>query len=125
VTFVPIGWSEPYTALADTYTKAGNAAMAEWAGAMADLAAGRPDLAEPRLLAIVDGDAGLDAAVGLGLLYETKGDGAAAAQWYGRALANDPENDAARLGMTRVGPGSDDAPLPALPTPGAPAGGSD
>ena len=47
--------------------------MAEWAGAMADLTAGKPELAEPRLLAIVDGDAALDATVGLGLLVRDEG----------------------------------------------------
>lgn len=125
VVFVPIGWGEPYVALADAFMKTGRTAMAEWAGAMADLAAGKPELAEPRLLAIVDGDAALDAAIGLGLLYETTGDNAAAAEWYGKALARDPGNAAARLGMGRVTPGPDVAPLPALPTPGAPAGGSD
>ncbi len=79
---MPIGWSEPYAALADGFTRAGKTVMAEWAGAMADLAAGKPELAEPRLKAIVDGDAAVDAAVGLGLLYETNGDNAAAAEWY-------------------------------------------
>jgi tetratricopeptide (TPR) repeat protein len=123
VAFVPIGWTEPYTALAEGFTKAGRVAMADWAGAMADLAAGKPDLAEPRLLAIVDGEAAVDAAIGLGLLYETKGDLAAATEWYGKALALSPNNAAARLGMSRVGPGATE--LPALPTPGAPAGGSD
>ncbi len=125
VDFVPIGWSEPYTALAEGFTKAGKTAEAEWAGAMADLAAGKPELAEPRLLAIVEGDAALDAAIGLGLLYETKGDTAAAAGWYAKALAKSPDNAAARLGMSRVGPGDAASPLPALPTPGAPAGGND
>ncbi len=122
IAFVPIGWSEPYTALAEGFTKAGKTAEAEWAGAMADLNGGKPELAEPRLLAIVDGDAALDAAIGLGLLYETKGDTATAADWYGKALAKDPQNAAARLGMSRVGPGATS--LPALPTPGAPAGGN-
>jgi tetratricopeptide (TPR) repeat protein len=117
IAFVPIGWSEPYTALAESFTKAGRTAEAEWAGAMADLVAGKPELAEPRLLALVDGDAAVDAAIGLGLLYETKGDGAAAATWYGKALATSPDNAAARLGMSRVGPG--ESALPALPTPGA------
>ena len=124
VDFVPIGWSEPYTALADAFTKAGKTAMAEWAGAMADLAAGKPALAEPRLLAIVDSDAAVEAAIGLGLLYETKGDTAAAADWYGKALAKSPDNAAARLGMSRVGAGSNASPLPALPMPGASAGGN-
>ena len=110
---MPIGWSEPYTALADGFTKAGKTAMAEWAGAMADLVAGKPDLAEPRLLAIVDGDAAVDAAIGLGLLYETKGDTAAAAEWYGKALAKSPDNAAARLGMGRVGASASAAAGPA------------
>ncbi len=123
VDFVPIGWSEPYVALADAFTKAGKTAEAEWAGAMADLAAGKPELAEPRLLAIVDGEAAVDAAIGLGLLNETTGDTAAAAEWYGKALAKSPDNAAARLGMSRVGAGA--TALPALPTPGAPGGGSD
>ena len=123
VAFVPIGWAEPYTALAASFTKAGKAAVAEWAGAMADLAAGKPDLAEPRLLAIVEGDASVDAAIGLGLLYETKGDSTAAAKWYGKALALSPDNAAARLGMGRVGASA--SALPALPAPGAPAGGND
>jgi tetratricopeptide (TPR) repeat protein len=122
VAFVPIGWSEPYTALAEGFTKAGKTAMAEWAGAMVDLASGKPDLAEPRLLAIADGDAAVDAAIGLGLLYEMKGDTGKAAVWYGKALAKSPDNVSARLGLGRVGPGP--SPLPALPMPGAPAGGT-
>jgi tetratricopeptide (TPR) repeat protein len=122
VEFVPIGWSEPYVALAESFTKAGKTAEAEWAGAMADLNAGKPELAEPRLLAIANGDAALDVAIGLGLLYETKGDNAAATEWYGKALAVNPDNTAAQLGLNRVGPGA--TALPALPTPGAPAGGN-
>jgi len=125
VAFVPIGWSEPYAAMADAFTKAGKTAMAEWAGAMADLAGDKPDLAEPRLLAITEGEAAVDASIGLGLLYETRGDTAAAAQWYGKALAQSPDNAAARLGQSRVGPGVNASPLPALPAPGAPAGGND
>jgi tetratricopeptide (TPR) repeat protein len=125
VAFVPIGWSEPYAALAEAFTKAGKPAMAEWATAMADVAAGKPELAEPRLLAITDPEAAVDAAIGLGLLYETRGDTAAAAEWYGKALASSPDNAAARLGMSRVTAGGAGTPLPALPTPGAPAGGND
>jgi tetratricopeptide (TPR) repeat protein len=103
VQFVPIGWAEPYTALATMFTQANKPAMAEWAGAMADVAAGKPELAEPRLLAIADSDAKLDVAIGLGLLYETAGNTASAAQWYAKALAIEPTNDAAMLGIGRVG----------------------
>ena len=123
VAFVPIGWSEPYVALADGFTKAGKTAAAEWASAMADLVAGRPELAEPRLLAIVESDAGVDAMIGLGLLAETKGDTAAAAEWYTRALAQSADNAAARLGLGRTGAGA--TALPALPTPATPGGATD
>jgi tetratricopeptide (TPR) repeat protein len=101
--FVPIGWPEPYTALAEAFTTAGKAAQAEWASAMALVAAGTPELAEPRLLAITESDAALDVAIGLGLLYETKGETQKAATWYAVALAKDPGNDAATLGIARVG----------------------
>jgi tetratricopeptide (TPR) repeat protein len=103
VAFVPIGWAEPYTALAEAFTAAGRTAEAEWAGAMADLAGNKPELAEPRLLAIADGEAAFDVALGLGLLYETTGDTAKAATWYAAALELDPGNDAATLGLGRVG----------------------
>jgi tetratricopeptide (TPR) repeat protein len=118
VAFVPIGWSEPYAALADAFTKAGRAAMAEWAGAMAQVADGQPDLAEPRLLAIVDSDAALDVAIGLGLLYESRGDLTSATEWYGAALEMDPANDAAMLGYGRVSPIPAADPAATLPAPG-------
>ena len=117
VVFVPIGWSEPYASLADAYTQSGKTALAAWAKAMADLTAGKPDLAEPALKALVDGDAAVDAAIGLGLLYEIRGDSATASTWYSNALALEPDNNAARLGLSRVGPAP--SPLPILPTPGA------
>lgn len=104
VAFVPIGWSEPYVALASAYEKAGQAALASWARAMADLAAGKPDLAEPVLKTLVDGDAAVDAAIGLGLVYETKGDSPTAATWYSKALALQPDNNSAQLALSRVRP---------------------
>jgi tetratricopeptide (TPR) repeat protein len=102
VAFVPIGWSEPYAALADLFSKANRPAMAEWAGAMVDFMSGDGAAAEPRLKALVGTEAALDASIGLGLLYETRGDTATAAEWYTKALALDSNNDAARLGMSRV-----------------------
>jgi tetratricopeptide (TPR) repeat protein len=125
VAFVPIGWSDPYAALVDAYTKAGKTALAQWAAAMVDLASGKPELAEPQLTALADGDAALDAAIGLGLLYETRGDTATAATWYRTALSTNPDNAAASLGLSRVSAGEEASPLPALPTPGAPGGGND
>lgn len=106
VVFVPVGWSEPYVALRDAYEVSGKAAFSAWAGAMADLASGHAEVAEPALVALVDGEAAIDATVGLGLLYESRGDTGQAGTWYARALELQPDNNAARLGMSRVGAGS-------------------
>jgi tetratricopeptide (TPR) repeat protein len=120
VAFVPIGWSEPYAALAEAYAAGGQAGMAEWATAMADLSAGRADEARERLLGIVESDTALEATIGLGLIAETSGDTAEAADWYGKALVIAPDSTDARMGMSRVAAGDIGSPLPALPTPGAP-----
>jgi tetratricopeptide (TPR) repeat protein len=124
VAFVPLGWTEPYTTMAQAYGAMGDAARAEWASAMVDLSNGNTKQAETRLLAITQGETALDAAIGLGLVYETSGDGAAAVEWYTKALAIDPENAAARLGLGRVSePAPSAAPLPSLPKPGQVEGG--
>jgi Tfp pilus assembly protein PilF len=102
IAFVPIGWSEPYLTLAQAYADAGDAARAEWAGAMADLSEERYDAASSRLAAIVDGPAALDALIGLALVSEVQGDAPAAADWYRKALEIEPENASALLGLSRV-----------------------
>jgi tetratricopeptide (TPR) repeat protein len=124
VAFVPLGWVEPYATMAQAYTDMGDPARAEWANAMADLSAGKPDEARTRLLAIADGEAALDAAIGLALVAETQNDGPTAVEWYSKALAIDPSNAAARLGLGRVSdPTASGPPLPTLPDPGAAGGG--
>lgn len=112
ILFVPTGWADPYQGLADAYTAKSNDAEAEWAAAMAQamnvVAGGQGDTsaAEARLEAIADGDAGLDARIGLGLLAEVRGDNAAATTWYTKALELDSENTAAQLGLSRVSTGT-------------------
>jgi tetratricopeptide (TPR) repeat protein len=102
IAFVPIGWSEPYLTLAQAYTDTGDAEMAEWAGAMADLSEERYDEATSRLEAIVDGPAAIDAAIGMALVNELQNNTTAAADWYQKALDIDPENASALLGLSRV-----------------------
>ena len=124
VAFVPIGWSEPYTAMAEAFTKAGRTAMAavgrrdgrpcrRTSRTSPNRASSRSSTGTPRSTP----------AIGLGLLFETKGDTASAAEWYGRPWRSGPENAAARIGLSRVGPGG--SALPALPTPGTPGGETD
>lgn len=117
VAFVPIGWADPYVALADAYATAGNAPFASWASAMAAFVAGDTATAVAGLEPLVGGPAGVDAAIGLGLIAETSGDTGTAATWYRAALDAEPGNAAAGLGLKRVAtPGQ--TPLPALPKPG-------
>jgi tetratricopeptide (TPR) repeat protein len=101
--FVPIGWADPYKSLQTAYTKLGKADEATWAGAMVSMVNGDAAAALKALNGIVNGDAKVDAAVGLGLVYETQNDAIEAAAWYAKALAIDPQNSAALLGRGRVG----------------------
>ena len=127
IAFVPFGWADPYATLAAAYTKTGDAAHAEWAGAMADFSNGLTADATTRLQALVDGPAALDAAVGLAVIAETQGDLATATRWYQQALTIDPNDDAAKLGLTRVSANDSDphgaaspmsSAIPSLPQPG-------
>jgi tetratricopeptide (TPR) repeat protein len=120
--FVPLGWTEPYITMAQAYQAKGDAARSEWASAMADLSNGNAELARTRLLAIADGDAAVDAAVGLGLVF---GRAAAAPRPpSGTGSAGDrPDNAAARLGLGRVKEPGTASPLPTLPNPGDVDGG--
>jgi tetratricopeptide (TPR) repeat protein len=107
VAFVPTGWGEPYAALAEAYRAGGREALAAWATAMVDATSGiaeRVAAAETALTGLLDGDAELDATLGLALIHETRGDNAGAVEWYSKALALDPDNSTARLGLARVGP---------------------
>ena len=118
IEFVPIGWAEPYQALADAYTASGDAAEAEWATAMALAQSGDVATATTRLEAIADGDAALDARIGLGLLAEMSADNASASAWYAKALEIDAESESAQLGLSRVSGGTQGHPS-ILPSPSA------
>jgi tetratricopeptide (TPR) repeat protein len=102
VALVPNGWAEPYALLQSAYTGTGDAARAEWAGAMAAFATGDTTGAKQRLEKIATGEAALEASVGLGVINEASGDTGAAADWYRKALAIDPNNISAQLGLGRT-----------------------
>jgi predicted negative regulator of RcsB-dependent stress response len=104
--FVPLEWPDPYQALAAAYTATGDADLAEWANAMVAGQTGDVDGAIKRLEAIADGDAALDARIGLGLLAESQGDDVTATTWYRKALELDADNTSAQLGLSRVSDGT-------------------
>lgn len=106
VLFVPLGWPDPYQSLAAAYTATGDTDLAEWANAMVAGQTGDVSGAIKRLEAIADGDAALDARIGLGLLAESQGDDVTATTWYRKALELDAENTSAQLGLSRVSDGT-------------------
>jgi len=118
ILFIPVGWAEPYQTLAAVYTAGGETELAEWAGAMAASQSGDTAGAVARLQALTDGKAALDAMIGLGILAETGGDTAAAADWYRKALEIDAESQSAQLGLSRVSGGTQGHPSIA-PSPSA------
>ena len=83
----PIGWSEPYAALAEAFTTAGKPAMAEWATAMADLAAGKPEPPSPASWRSPTATRPPWRGHRPRPPRRDPGDTAAAAEWYGKALA--------------------------------------
>jgi tetratricopeptide (TPR) repeat protein len=102
VTFVPLGWSDPYTVMAKAYTAQGKTANAAWAQAMVDLIAKRYPEAKAQLLALATGPAAPDATLGLAFLAETQGDTAGALDWYRKALALNPKSTTAADGVSRM-----------------------
>jgi tetratricopeptide (TPR) repeat protein len=117
VSFVPTGWCDPYITLGQAYTGLGKTAEAEWAGAMVDFCQARPAVAKGRLAALVGGTAATDALVGLGMIAEAESDRAAAADYYAKALARDPQNFHAQSGLSRVtDPSVTPLPSPLSPT---------
>jgi tetratricopeptide (TPR) repeat protein len=102
IRLVPVGWSEPYTALETAYTKTGQPALAEWAGAMAAFNTGDIATARSRLTAIAQSAEGVRATGSLGLIAEAEGDTAGAAEWFRKALAIDTDDVTATLGLARV-----------------------
>jgi tetratricopeptide (TPR) repeat protein len=103
--FVPTGWCDPYARLAEAYQRMGNTAEREYAEAMSDFCAKRPEQAERRLTALTDGPAALDAMAGLATIAEAAGRDDQAASWYRRMLAADPGNATAAAGLSRLGAG--------------------
>ena len=111
VTFVPMGWSEPYETMGKAYTALGETPGVEYAQAMVDFVAKRYPDARQRLLPLLDGPAAADAAFGLGMVAESAGDAPAAIDWYRKALELTPGNINAIGGLSRLG-----APEPASST---------
>jgi hypothetical protein len=82
---------------------------------MAAVANGDTATAETQLKSIVGTSADIDASMGLGLLYESQGNGPAAVPYYQHVLDVQPGNQAAQLAMSRVRPVEAASPAAASP----------
>jgi tetratricopeptide (TPR) repeat protein len=103
--FVPTGWCEPYSQLQVVYKKLGEAAEAEYAGAMVDFCQKRPAESKRRLQTLTSGPAKIEAMLGLGMIAEAASDRAGAVRWYEKVLSTDPKNFSARTGLSRLNMG--------------------
>lgn len=99
---VPTGWCEPYGALGTAYTAQADSAGSQYANGMLALCERRYDEARTQLTAASSGTYAVDSFVGLGLLAEEQGDAAAASAAYEQALAKEPQNFLATIGLGRV-----------------------
>ncbi len=111
VSFVPLGWCNPYVHMGQAYDGLADVAGAAYANGMVAMCEGRLGDAESALQPLVGGSHSRDALIGLGLAAEQRGDTAAAADFYERVLAVVPDDFAAQTGLGRVG-----APATAAPT---------
>jgi tetratricopeptide (TPR) repeat protein len=117
ITYVPVGWCDPYAHLAQAYNGELDGDGVAYANGMVALCQGQLEAAERALLPLLSGAHSGDALVGLGLIAEQRGDAAAAADYYQRVLAVSPDDFAAQTGLGRVG-----APATGVPTSAAPTG---
>jgi tetratricopeptide (TPR) repeat protein len=111
VSFVPVGWCDPYVHMGQAYAGLADVAGTAYAGGMVALCEGKLGDAESALQPLVGGIHSRDALIGLGLIAEQRGDPAAAADFYQRVLAVVPGDFAAQTGLGRVG-----LPASAVPT---------
>lgn len=103
IAYVP-DFAEAYAALAKTYAAAGMPAEASYAAAMGDYCKGNYDSAISRLQAVVQAKPDLaEAYYGLGASYDKKGTSAKAIEAYQKTLELQPDYEAARVSMIRLG----------------------
>ena len=103
LTFVPVGWCEPYVQMVDSYTALGEPEEATYARAMNLYCHGAHDDAKSRLTDLTHGAAAIHAMLGLGLIAQMEHDNATATEWYRKVLAKDPKNAAALTNLATLG----------------------
>jgi len=97
-------YAEAYEGLAKAYAASGLTVEASYAGAMVDYSRGNYDAAISRLQGVIQAkpDFG-EAYYGLGAAYDKKGEEQKAIEAYQMALRYQPDNEAARVSLLRLG----------------------
>lgn len=112
LTFVPTEWCEPYQELKGSYEAQNLREQAAWAEGMNAFCSGDAAGAKAKLKALVDGQAGVDAMLGLGLMAQVERDVEGVKAWYSKALERDPKNMAAIGALAGLGIAPTPAPEP-------------
>ena len=107
--FVPTGWCEPYSQLAQAYAKLGRLPQATYARAMTDFCHQKTAAATRQLKTLTAGPVAVDAMLGLALIAESESSNAEAASWLKKVLTVDATNVTAKSALSQLGVG---------PTPG-------
>jgi tetratricopeptide (TPR) repeat protein len=120
LSFIPLGWCDPYAGLETTYGKLGKPDGVAYAQAMGEVCKGNGSAGTEKLTSLTSGEFQLPALIGLGLAAEKDKESAKAIDWYRQAVAIDPSNIAALTALARLG----DSGASTSPTPRASASAS-
>ncbi len=115
ISFVPVGWCDPYQTLATAYTALGDVDGTAYANGMVAFCGGDLETAKQALTPLTGGALAIEALLGLGQIAEQQGDVAAATDAYTQVLAKDPQNANAIFGLQRLGTASGDPHGSAVP----------
>ena len=120
IALVPSGWCDPYQTLASAYQALGKPDGVAYANGMVAFCSKQPDVAVAALTPLTTGQFAVSALLGLGLIAEQQADVTTATRMYGQALAKDPKNFDAIVGLQRLGTASSQPPAgsaaPGTPT---------
>lgn len=120
VAFVPTGWCAPYEALVDGYRALADANGVTYAQGMVAACRGDFVTADPQLRSLASTTYAVDALVGLAYSAAQQGDRDGAATLYREALAKDPGNVSAGIGLQLLGTSDAHASVPAAQPAGSP-----
>jgi tetratricopeptide (TPR) repeat protein len=115
VAFVPTGWCEPYTQLAEAYGKLNQPLKATYNAGLADFCHKKPAEAKAKLMTLIKGPQAVNAMLGLATFAETDSNHAEAITWYKKVLTIDHGNAVATAAVKQLATGPTPSPTSLAP----------